>query len=180
MPIVQSALDVFQIAMGMEAIGKDFYEALAVGCSDPKVRFFCLEAAREEQDHWGAFRELYDRWAGSSAPARMTPESARTAAALAKAQIQPNPAVVRKVALGGSLTDAVRMAIQLERDAVSFYQRIVTALPQSARIIQGIVDEEKQHLIRVLSLAAILPRTAPAVSADRGLPDDSRRGHGPR
>lgn len=144
-----SGNDVFEMAMGMEQIGKDFYTALAVASDNAEVRTFCLKVAREEESHLAAFRGMRDQWAKSVKANRVTPEAAYEFAALAKGRIQPDPAATRKVAMGGHLKAAVDMAIQMEKDSISFYQEMLARLPGSAKAIQGIVEEEKRHLSRL-------------------------------
>jgi len=57
------------------------------------------------------------------------------------------------VAVGGNLKDALRMAIKMEQDAVGFYTELSARLPDSAAAIQGIVAEEKKHLVGLRMLA---------------------------
>jgi rubrerythrin len=148
-----SGNEVFEMAMGMERTGKDFYEALALGCDNSQVRAFCVATARQEAEHLAAFRKMRDQRAKSAPSHPVPPESAEALASLAKGRIQPDPAAVRKVAIGGNLKDALRMAMQMEQDAVSFYGELAARLPDSAKAIQLIVEEEKKHLIGLRSLA---------------------------
>jgi len=148
-----SGNEVFEMAMGMERTGKDFYEALALGCDNSQVRAFCVATARQEAEHLDAFRKMRDQRAKSVPSHPVPPESAEALASLARGRIQPDPAAVRKVAVGGNLKDALRMAMQMEQDAVSFYGELAARLPESAKAIQLIVEEEKKHLIGLRSLA---------------------------
>jgi rubrerythrin len=146
--------EVFEMAMGMERIGKDFYEALAQGCDNVQVRVFCVTTARQEADHLAAFRQMRDRWAKSAQSHLVTPEAAEALAAMARGRIQPDAVAVHKVAVGGSLKDALKMAMRMEQDAIDFYQELTARLPDLAKVIQGIVEEEKKHLsdLRVLAV----------------------------
>ena len=153
MATAMSGNEVFEMAMGMERIGKDFYEALALGCDNSQVRAFCVTTARQEAGHLEAFRKMRDQWVKSVPSRPVPPEGADGLASLAKGRIQPDPAAVHKVAIGGNLKDALNMAIQMEQDAVSFYQELAARLPDSAKAIQLIVEEEKRHLSGLRSLA---------------------------
>ena len=147
--------EVFEMAMRMEQIGKDFYEALALGCDDAEVCAFCQKTAKQEATHLVAFRQMRDRWARSARPQswRVMPESTEALAAIVRDRVQPDPAAVHKVAVGGNLKDALRMAIKMEQDAVGFYTELSARLPDSAAAIQGIVAEEKKHLVGLRMLA---------------------------
>lgn len=146
MTTATTASDVFAMAIGMERVGKDFYESLAVTGNDAKVCEFCMRAAREEADHLAVFQQMRQQWAKS---ANAGPTGAQYPAALetwAKAGIQPNPAAAQKVALAGNVKDALNMAIQMEKDAILFYGGLAVNLPGLAQVIQGIVEQEQKHL----------------------------------
>jgi rubrerythrin len=154
MPSAKNAGDVFSMAMGMEQIGKNFYQALAEGSDNLKVREFCVRTAAEEAKHYDRFREMREHWLMATHAHRIAPEQAEALAAVAKAQIQPDAKQVHKVAIGGNLADALHLAIQMEQDAIRFYGEMLTSLPDSAESIHEIVAEETRHLnsLRVLAL----------------------------
>ena len=148
-----SSFDVFEMAMGMEKIGKDFYEALALASDDARVRQFCVVAAGDEAKHRVTFQYMRDQWAQTVKANRVTPEAAEGLAALAKGRIQPDPKDVRKVAIGGNLADALNLAMHMEQDAINFSGELLGRMPDAAKAIQGIVDEEKRHLASLRVLA---------------------------
>ena len=43
---------------------------------------------------------------------------------MARGRIQPDAVAVHKVAIGGCLKDALKMAMQMEQDAINFYQEL--------------------------------------------------------
>jgi rubrerythrin len=151
--IPQNSRDVFEMAMGMERIGKDFYDALASVSEDAQVRDFCLVAARDEMNHLGVFRKMRDVWVVKNKPKPLYPEREAALATLAKTRIQPDPEAVRKVAMGGSLKDALAMAIDMEQDAIHFYGQMLAQLPDATEAISGIVAQEKHHLSTLQQLA---------------------------
>jgi rubrerythrin len=138
----------------MELIGRNFYEALAGASDDDRVRQFCTMAARDEARHYGTFKKMRDQWLQrTQAP---PPEFDRSAglAALARDRIQPDPRDVHKVAVGGNLADALKLACEMEADAIQFYGEMALHLPDAGKAIQAIVEEEKRHLagLRVMAL----------------------------
>jgi len=154
MATAKNSNDVFEMAMGMERIGKDFYDALAAASDNAQVRDFCATAARDEATHLAAFRKMRDEWARSDKASRVPPEAPEALAALAKSRIQPDPAAIRKVAIGGSLKDALAMAMQMEQDSINFYKELLAPLPGSAKVIRGIMAEEEKHLRGLRALGA--------------------------
>lgn len=146
MTTATTASDIFEMAAGMERIGKDFYEALAGCCDNSKVREFCLRAAVEETNHLAAFHVLRDRWRQSAATRPVSPDEAAALAAVAKQHIQPDPQSVHAVAVGGSLPNALNLAIGMEQDSVRFYQGLLSVCPDSAQVIRSIIAEENKHL----------------------------------
>ena len=159
MPNTTTVPDVFAVAMQMEEIGKDFYQALALGCDDARVRSFCLHAARDEARHWAAFQQMRSQWresAGRAPPwgTSTCAEAADSLAALARKQIVPDPQAVQRAAMGGSLADALALAIQMEQDSIRFYDGLVAVLPASADALSGIAAEERRHLgtLRLLAV----------------------------
>ncbi len=150
----RSGNDVFEMVMAMERTGKDFYEALAMACDDPDVRGFCVRAAKDEMNHLSSFREMRSIWTKSvGSDSRSTPEAVEALAAMTKGRIQPDPNAVRKVALHGTLKDAVILAMEMEQDAIQFYGGLISSLPDAAKAIQGIVDQERRHLAALQKFA---------------------------
>jgi rubrerythrin len=153
MTTAKSSQDVFQMAIQMEQVGKDFYAALALGSDNPKVSALCAKLAKDEDAHLIIFQNLRKQWAKTSPAAPVTEEKAYALAELVKAQVQPDTKEVTKVAMGGSLADALNMAIQMEKDAIKFYMGLIANMPDSAPAIQTIVDQERKHLVRLRSMA---------------------------
>jgi len=154
MTIATAGGDVFEIAAGMERIGKNFYEILALGSDDIRFRDFCLKTAREEAAHLAAFRLMQEEWNRSVSSGSVTGETLVVLSVLARSNVQPDPASVEKVAAGGSLDAALNLATRMELDAVLFYQELITRLPDSGQAIQRIVDEERRHLAGLRLLAS--------------------------
>jgi len=153
MTTVASGSEVFEMAIAMERIGRDFYVALAMSSDNEDVRAFCLRAAQDEKGHEAAFQEMYKLWAAGVKAKRVSAEDALTLGYLAKGHIQPDARAVRKVALGGKLDDALALAMKLEQGSIDFYTEISARVPASAEVIQKIVSMEQGHLARLRRLA---------------------------
>jgi rubrerythrin len=138
--------DVFSIAMRLEEIGRDFYDALSLGSDDAKVRSFCLKATRDEERHRAAFQRMRSARRESRQASLGDADKIDAEAALARAQVLPDPKAVRRVALGGSLCHAIAMAMQLERDSIRHYEGLIGAGLASGGDLKAIIEEERRHL----------------------------------
>jgi rubrerythrin len=142
--------EVFQVAMDMEQVGRDFYEALAMGSDNLEVRKFCARTAKEEEAHYKTFQRLRDQ----QNKGRMLSE--RTLFELqqmGKSIVQPSPSAVKQVAIGGSLKDALEMAINMEKNAIYFYQTLSNNQPEIAEVIKQVIKEEQSHLAKFQTFA---------------------------
>ena len=146
--------DVFTAAIEMETIGRDFYAALAQAGNNAKIRGFCATAAAQEAQHMATFQRLRSQWlTGARSSSHPVPHPAALTA-LAKRHIQPDPQTVRNVALSSNVTDALNMAIQMECDAVEFYQELMAQMPAAVPEIQQIIAEELSHLSSLRAMVA--------------------------
>ncbi len=143
---------IFTVAMQMEQSSKDFYEALAQSSDMPEVHDFCVRAAGEEGRHWSIFGQLQERWEVLHPSAPSDPQTVQALLDLARQHIQPKPEDVHKVAINGTLEDAISMAGQIEQDSIDFYEKILALLPGQADSLRGIIAQERKHLRKVHAL----------------------------
>jgi rubrerythrin len=141
--------EVVQMAITMEQLGRDFYEALGGATSDPKVFQLCHRLAAEEDKHRQAFGKLHRDLASRGESVLLNDEQARTARQRLKDNVLPTSEVIRQVACGGNVVDALNMAVKMEAEAVRFYSQLAGCLPPDG-VIDSIIAEERTHL-RLLS-----------------------------
>ena len=153
METATTSKELLELAIGFEETAATFYEALALASDDRQVAAFCAAAARDEARHRLTFARILREVAGVAAPRRASNRALSRGSkatieltAAAKRSIQPGPAVVRGVAIGGDRKAALTMAIRMERDAIRFYHGLLATLPESAPIIREIITEEERHL----------------------------------
>ena len=140
---------VVQLAIQMEEIGRDFYEALAGATRDPRVLQLCHRLAGEEENHRQAFSRLHSELAERGESVMLTDEHVATARKRLREHIVPNSDAVRQVACGGSVGDAIDLAVKMEAEAVRFYTHLAEGM-QAGNCVEQIVAEERKHL-RLLS-----------------------------
>jgi rubrerythrin len=138
---------VLAMAIDMEQTGKEFYEALALGCGNSQVAALCNRLALAETQHANVFATMRRRLPQDGQPLPLTEEQSIRAHDLVKDFVIPNPETVHKVGMGGKLRDALDMAIQMEKDSVTFYETVVRDVQSSeAGAVKRIIDEEREHL----------------------------------
>lgn len=151
--------DVFGLAMALEESGREFYEALGLGCGDLEVRRFFRRLAKEEERHFATFRTLRDACGDGPARRDAPLDESSECARLAREGIQSDSAVIRSIALGGDLQAALEMAIQIEFDAIRFYRAALVSIPEAQRAFGAVISEEIAHL-RELELQRTRVRAA--------------------
>ena len=146
--------EVLRMAMDMEQTGQMFYEALAGGTSDRRAAGLFRRLAREETSHYAQFKQMHDAVAAGQMPVHWSAEQAESLHQTVKRNIQPGPAQVREVAMGGNLTDAVALAREMEQGAIRFYSGLIDVVDaETAEVIRSIVKSEESHLKDLVAFA---------------------------
>ena len=153
MPDLAAGNQVLELAVRMEEIARDFYEALGLASDDPKVRQFCLETSHQEAMHRTTFQTLREQWSRSDQATLMPPEAMEALAAMVKQQTLPSPDEVRSVALKGDLGRAVRLAMDMERDSIRVYEGMRRSLPHLVKTLDTVLAEEHRHVGWLQALA---------------------------
>ncbi len=146
--------DVLKMAMDMEETGRLFYEALADGTDDPRAVDLFRMLATAEVSHHATFKKMYESLLAGRSSVRWSDTRANEFHRLVKENIQPTPADVRKVAMGGDLTAAIALARKMEQDAIRFYTQMIDAVDaESVDTVKAIVKSEESHLRDLVAFA---------------------------
>lgn len=140
---------VVQMAIQMEELGRDFYQALGGASSDPRVLQLCHRLATEENKHRDTFRRLHSELAAQGKSVILSDEHIADARRRLKEHIVPTAETIRQVACGGNVIEALTMAVRMEAEAVRFFTHLAEQLPAD-NDIEAIIAEERTHL-RLLS-----------------------------
>lgn len=137
---------IVQVAMDMEKLGLTFYRALASACDNHKVSQVCAALAEAEARHYNVFKGLLATVYTPGVDVPMTEEQKAEADRLIKSAVLPDPAEVQRVGIGGSVKEAISMAIKMERDSIRFYQQMLRLIPSGSAAVERIILEEQTHL----------------------------------
>jgi rubrerythrin len=150
-----NAAEVFNIAIKIEENGKKFYEASLKIIDDPTVRKLFADLALQEVEHKKRFEALKDQ----------LPKSATVATAwdpdneldqyikmMADEHVFVTSAgMVQELGQIKDVKDALRLAIEFEKDSVIFFLGLedATESKQDQELIKTLVKEEQEHLRRL-------------------------------
>jgi len=149
MPSRTTEDQVLDIAIQIEQLARDFYEALAGAVHDPQILQLCHRLAADEDRHRETFRQLGEKLIAQGTPILLTTEQTLAARRRLQDQIVPTSDVIRQVACGGNVVEALTLAVRMEAETARFYSHIAAKLPPDNEI-EAIVAEERAHL-RLLS-----------------------------
>jgi rubrerythrin len=151
-----------EIAETIERNGAKFYRHAAASCKDLRISSLFLKLAGWEDRHMEVFRQMKERYAGLRSPSDSgdahAPAGAkhgdgfktRSMAGLAVFGIQPDPA--KELTGRASREDALRLAVEKEKDSIVFYSGLKNFLDDGTdeKVLDDIIAEEMKH-IRILT-----------------------------
>ena len=149
--------EMVQMAIQMEELGRDFYEALGVATSYPEIAALCKKLAAEEGEHRRTFQQIRSDLARRGLTVLLENDQLAKARQAARDRIVPDQETIVRVASAGRVIDLIEMAVEMEKDAVRFYTGLAAGLPQDGAI-EAVIQEEQKH-VRTLSAIRDRERT---------------------
>src|SRR5665648_16581 len=146
--------EALQLAMETEEIGRDFYDALAGLLDDPRAARLGRALEKEEAKHYKVLKALRSQMASRGETITFSEEWIASARQVARERVIPNRAEILRVVSAGRTTEVLGVAIEMEKDAVSYYRTL--AVPVSggdSDVFQAIIEEEEQHLRQLRTIA---------------------------
>ncbi|MEJ5349804.1 MAG: ferritin family protein [Desulfosoma sp.] len=150
-----NAAEVFQIAVEIEENGKTFYEKALAKIEDPEVQAIFKDLAQQEVEHKKKFLELKAQLPPqASEPTVYDPnnEVAHYLKMMADGHVfRTSESVDAKIAKVQDAVDALRMAMEFEKDSVIFFLSMQDATEEEKgrQFIGLLVKEEQEHLRRL-------------------------------
>ena len=156
MPIFEAA-QVLEMAVKIEKHGEAFYRAAVEKTEDPKIRELFKDLAEEERVHRRVFEGMME--AVDSAPQQMGDELREYASflevALDHAVFSGKDKALQMAEEADDRDAALRAAMGFEKDTMLFYYDLREMVGDRDReAISDIIQEEKKHLFRLVSIAA--------------------------
>ena len=154
--ITFTAGEVFEMAVQIERDGARFYKDAAEFAKDDG-KALLLRLARMEEDHEHVFDELRDALTDEDNQPISTAgddEGAQYLRAMVKGKLFQND-VSRETLASMPINEILKVAINLEKDTIIFYQCIkerATASAETARRIGVIIQQEIGHIMDLTKL----------------------------
>ncbi len=150
-----NAREVFLIAIMIEENGRAFYEEARRRIADADVKKLFEELAKQEVEHKMRFESLMGQLPrGAEAPTIWDPEAEQDLYLKAIADehvFGPSQDVEAQLERVGDAVDALRLAIQFEKDSVILFltMKSVTDEQKGQEFIEYLIKEEQEHLRRL-------------------------------
>lgn len=164
------AAEVFDLARQMEAGGGEFYRRAADKFGDPDIRALIVKLAAMEEGHHAIFGELKDCYLRKAPAAdREVPLSDYLHTWVSGYVFASDKKPVDRLEGLTELSDVLRLAMELEKDAIAFYSGIRDMVREEDRwVVNRIIDHELMHLT---TLGRILREGRPPEAIDDAVPE---------
>ncbi len=150
-----NAAEVFDIAIEIEENGKAFYEQAIALVDDPDVKELLADLARQEVEHKNKFLELKAGLPGPASAGTVYDPDQQVNEYLKMMADQhvfrTGEGVSDKLEAVGNATDALKMAIEFEKDTIIFFLSMQDATDEKKgrELIALLIKEEQEHLRRL-------------------------------
>ncbi len=165
------APEVFDLARQMEAGGGEFYRHAALKFNDPDIKALLLKLAGMEDGHlaiFGKLKDCYLQRAPVVAGDREAPLSDYLQSWVRGYVFTSDKKPLDRLAGMTELPEVLRLAMELEKDAIAFYAGLREMVREEDRwVINRIIDHELMHLT---TLGRILRAGRPPGSIDTAVP----------
>ena len=145
-------IEAAKIAQNMERHGLEFYRKAAARAKDTATRDLFLRLAEDEKKHLARFEELEEILQADRRAKKGYTDDADLAAyidRLVETQVFADEGAVARLAeQATSDYEALAVAIRAERDAILFYQEMMSFIEsnRARAAFSTILDEEREHL----------------------------------
>ncbi len=157
-----TAGEILEIAIQAERQGAAFYERLATTADSERVRAECQRLVGMEREHEKAFQRLLGQQDGQRALSSLQPlsdEYRQYLSALVDSNMLPDEETAQQLAEEAeSEVEAINIALQMEKNAILFYQELQNLLGTEAGVLRTILDEERSHVYELNELKAYLQK----------------------
>jgi len=146
--------ELINVAVKDEETGIAFYSALADATKTPEIKKAILAIAEQEEFHRDRFKEMLAE-VGDYKPHEQYPgHYGEYLKVLLESRAFPETsAAAEKARRAGSDTEAIDIALRLEKDTLLFLQEMKGFVPDSnANLVEEIINEERGHVVDLTNL----------------------------
>ncbi|MGD8627043.1 MAG: ferritin family protein [Anaerolineae bacterium] len=152
--------EVFEIAVRLEENGESFYKAAAKGATTDAVKTLFQDLAIQEQYHRRAFQGMASGKLDLTFTAEQWEQFQAYADALLRNELFDSPGgALDRAGQAQDEREVLQAAIGFEKETLLFYYEIKDVVRDADReAIDRIVQEEKQHILRLSTMLASIPQ----------------------
>jgi len=153
MGVLFNMAEVFTMAVQMETNGAAFYRRAAALRKDGDQTDYLLRLGEMEEDHKRTFEQMRDSAsvAGQSgSPFDLYDEGELYLAGIAGGhRVEGSAAAAEALTGDESVSDVLKLAVELEKEAILFYVGLTDLVPaeMGRDQIDRIIEEEKKHIV---------------------------------
>ncbi len=155
-----SACEIIEIGIQIEKNGKDFYERLADMTPSPDAAKALKELSEAEDSHIKTFREIFSGSCSYQPEGAYPDEYFLYMNSLASDYVFTKEGEGRNaISIVKTYREGIELGISLEKDSILFYQEMKKFVPPGEREkIDKLIDNEKEHLTRLVELKKEVPK----------------------
>lgn len=152
-----AANEIVRMSIDEERTGEIYYSAWANHTSNPMVKAEAARIAATEAHHKAIFEKLLEKLGEPAGAESHAGEHQEYLDALMGDKAFPDADAGRKLAESLSDVEAATIALKTEQKALLLYSFLEKQLdPKERKLIAGVIDEERQHVIELTRLKAKL------------------------
>ena len=153
MPDLIAANEIVRMSVEEERTGGIFYSAWAAHTGNPAVKAEAARIAAMEAHHQAIFEKLLEKLGEPAGAESHEGEYREYLDALMGDRAFPDAEAGRKLAESLSDLDAANTALKTEEKALLLYSFLEKQLsPRERKIVAGVIDEERQHVVDLTGL----------------------------
>ncbi|MGM0369235.1 MAG: ferritin-like domain-containing protein [Bacillota bacterium] len=157
MNIQFNSLEILKMAISVEEDGEQFYQKCVAANSEPEVKKIFSKLAQQEREHQKYFKKLlkdFDEADSSVSRDYLYQEiTSDYLKSLVDNQVFPDDEQATDE-IAANLAEAIEIGIKAEKNSILLYQELVDTEkdPQTIKALKKLVEEEKEHLVRLKNL----------------------------
>jgi len=139
--------EVFHLARQLEENVQFYFRAAAEQCDDPEIATLCLRIAEQEAKHRQDLSRIERQLLEKEGNVSITWAELGWLELDLEEGVLSDTEEVKSLVEGATVADIMEKAIQIERDSVTFYSRLISEIEPSCReALEEIIEEERNHI----------------------------------
>lgn len=159
--MLNTPLELAEVAMNIEKNGMAFYTALAAKAEGEEAKEIFAFMAGEESTHYLTFENLAQKMAAYGVPEPFEDEFRDYMQELVDSNVFSKDIDVGALAAGlTNPVEAINLALDFEKDSVIFFLQFRLVVPEEEKfMVEELINEENRHINRLLMMRKAIAET---------------------